>query len=333
MRRLALLVLLFSFLVAAPHLPSSDSWALDGAGEAVAAAHSEPGLMARTTTWVFAMQRQFHENLIERLRALSREGGASTALYLIGASFLYGIFHAAGPGHGKVVIATYLITQKELLRRGVLLAALSALLQGVVALTLVYGLIYAFAWVPRDVQGAVSWSERVSFLLVTLLGLMLVWRLLPRPLRQLPAHISPFPLFRVQHHGHDDATCDHTHLPSADRLEHAGNWRAAIGVVFSVGMRPCSGAVLVLVMAQAMALPWSGAAAVMAMSSGTALAVAILALIAVSAAGVARRLLSTTGLRTMFVGKLVAFAGGLVLLWLGISLILASFRPVHPLGF
>ena len=82
-----------------------------------------------------------------------------------------------------------------------------------------------------------------------------------------------------------------------------------------------------------MALPWSGAAAVMAMSGGTALAVALLALVAVSAAGVARKLVGTTGLRTVFAGKLVAFAGGLVLLWLGISLVLASFRPVHPLGF
>jgi len=334
MQRLVfLIILLLFFSVANAHSTLRGAWASDGAGDTAASTHSPQGFVARTAAWIIAKQRLFHETLIVRLRALSREGGATAALYLIGASFLYGVFHAAGPGHGKVVIATYLITQRELLRRGVLLAALSALLQGIVALTLVYGLIYAFAWVPREVQGAVSWSERISYLIVSLFGLMLVWRVLPRSFRQLPAHIVPFPFLRAHHHRHDDATCDHTHLPSPDRLERAGNWHAAIGVVFSVGMRPCSGAVLVLVLAQAMALPWSGAAAVMAMSGGTALAVALLALVAVSTAGIARRLVSTTGLRTVFAGKLVALAGGLVLLWLGISLVLASFRPAHPLGF
>ena len=67
------------------------------------------------------------------------------------------------------------------------------------------------------------------------------------------------------------------------QLERAGNWRTSLGVVFSIGLRPCSGAILVLVFARAVDLPLAGVAAVAAMSMGTAATVVMLATAAVYA--------------------------------------------------
>ena len=56
---------------------------------------------------------------------------------LAGLSFAYGVFHAAGPGHGKAVISSYLVATGEGFRRGVALSALAALAQALAAIALV----------------------------------------------------------------------------------------------------------------------------------------------------------------------------------------------------
>lgn len=90
----------------------------------------DPSAWARIIAWIFTQQQLLHGALITAFRALSETGGMSAARGLISASFLYGIFHAAGPGHGKAVLATYLLTSKEQVGRGVAMAALAALCQG-----------------------------------------------------------------------------------------------------------------------------------------------------------------------------------------------------------
>lgn len=107
--------------------------------------------------------------------------------------------------------------------------------------------------------------------------------------------------------------------------------------MLSIGLRPCSGAVVVLVFARAVDLGWAGVAAVGAMSLGTALATSLLAWLTVHARDLARRLAEGAperGLaRLAGLGTFVSLLGGLVILALGISLLSASFQPVHPLGF
>ena len=69
------------------------------------------------------------------LRNAKADGSAVWGL--LGLSFLYGIFHAAGPGHGKAVISSYVVANEETWRRGVVLSFASALLQAFVAVAFV----------------------------------------------------------------------------------------------------------------------------------------------------------------------------------------------------
>jgi len=85
--------------------------------------------------------------------------------------------------------------------------------------------------------------------------------------------------------------------------------------VLTVGVRPCSGAILVLVFALAQGLFWAGIAATLLMGVGTAITVATIAVIAVSAKDLARRLSGAREGSGALIMRGIEFgAAGLVLL-------------------
>ena len=84
---------------------------------------------------MFAKQAEFYRDMSRIIRSAKTDGSAVWTL--LGVSFLYGIFHAAGPGHGKAVISSYLVANEETWRRGIVLSFASALLQAFVAVALV----------------------------------------------------------------------------------------------------------------------------------------------------------------------------------------------------
>ncbi|MEO0035200.1 MAG: hypothetical protein RLZZ501_1223, partial [Pseudomonadota bacterium] len=303
-----------------------------GVGALVAASDGGDRLVA----WILTEQRQFHRALAAQLHALAGSGSLAAGWGLIGVSFLYGLFHAAGPGHGKAVIATYLLTQACHLRRGLALAAGGALLQGLTAILLVSGLGLLAGGLPGGSALAVSWSERASFALLAGLGLLFAVRagrglLVGRHARH--DHHDHHDHDHHDHHGHVHGPgCGCVPAPGPDQIARAESWRGVVGVLLSIGLRPCSGAVLVLALANLLGLGWAGIAAVAAMSCGTALAVAVLAVASVRARGWVGRWSGGDG-GTGRLGQTVALLGGGGLFLLGVSLLLASFGPAHPLRF
>lgn len=291
------------------------------------AASGDVGLIDRFTVWVINEQRAFHRELTGYLRDLAAADGAWHLVWpLIVASFLYGLFHAAGPGHGKAVVSSYLLSHKQTIRIGMWLAAGAAFMQGLVAVVIVYGLVAVAGWVPRDAQAAVLWSERASFALVALLGGYLLFR----AARSLKNRMSG--RHGDDHHDHaHDGDCGHAHLPTGKDVARVHDLKSALGVIASVGIRPCSGAVIVLVFARVAGLPWAGIAAVMAMSAGTALAVSMLAAFAVTARNMVSRLSWMEGSRAGYAADLAALAGGGLILLVGVTLLSAAFGPAHPI--
>jgi ABC-type nickel/cobalt efflux system permease component RcnA len=296
------------------------------------------GLFARAVVAVIDQQRQFHRRLAASLEAVRSEGAAAAGWTLIVTSFLYGIFHAVGPGHGKAVLTAYLATHREKFRRGILLAAAASAVQGLVAILLVFGLTWMAGWAARDTQSAVRWAEQLSFALVAVLGGYLAWRAGNALRRTLVRSASPRHKHGHSHvHGHAPGVCDHdhcshAHFPTPDRLDNTPDLKAMAGVVLSVGIRPCSGAVLMLAVANLFAIPWMGVAAVFAMSVGTALAVATLALLVLSARRLAAALIVSDSRGVALAGRILALAGGLLIFAVGATLLIGSSGPAHPLG-
>ena len=277
--------------------------------------------------WLFAKQAEFYRQFSGLIRAAKVDGTAAWSL--MGVSFVYGIFHAAGPGHGKAVISSYLVANEETWVRGVVLSFLSALMQSAVAVAVVGVAAVILHATAATMNGAVNWIETASYSLIIVVGVRLLWvkgrgfitalRALGRPTSEVGAAVTAHPPVETpahgHHHAHDHAhaaDCDHdhdhhhhhaheeddasawghAHAPEPAELAGPGGWRRGLSAIVAVGLRPCSGAILVLVFALAQGLFWVGVGSTFVMGLGTFITVALIASLAVGARSWASRIAS-----------------------------------------
>lgn len=233
---------------------------------------------------ILSWQSAFYRELTASLKAVAASPAALWGL--LGLAFGYGVFHAAGPGHGKAVISGYIVADDRSLRRGLGLSFAAAILQALVAIALVGTLTIALRQTAQTMATATDMVERASFALVALVGAFVLWR-------------KAGALLTLGHGGqvHDPA-CDHVHMPSPDEIARLRNWREMAGVVFAAGLRPCAGALIILVFAASQGLLWAGIAATFAMALGTALTTGALAALAVFFKFAALRLAGGSSLRS-----------------------------------
>ncbi|WP_417798097.1 nickel/cobalt transporter [Terasakiella pusilla] len=304
---------------------------------------SDASYWAQTVHYIRVQQQQFHRELAGAIRAL-QDGGIQAVWGMVTISFLYGVFHAAGPGHGKAIISTYLLSQESQLKRGIFLSFASAFVQGLSAVVLVQGLVGLVGLSRSDAKDTVPLLEMVSFGLIAVIGLVLIKRAslaLYRKNKTAPSHDHDHHHDHSHNHdhshdhAHDDhtcSTCGHSHAPSADMLAKNTSLRDTIAIIFSVGIRPCSGSVLVLIFAEIIGLSWAGIASVFAISFGTALTVSALATLAVyfrkSALYLAER---QGGAMIQNLSLIAALLGGVVITGLGVSLLIEASASPHPL--
>jgi ABC-type nickel/cobalt efflux system permease component RcnA len=288
--------------------------------------------------WLLARQSEFYREMSSAIRAAKSDGSAVWTV--LAGSFAYGIFHAAGPGHGKAVISSYLIANQETARRGIVLSFASALMQSLVAVVIVAICALLLNATAKTMCGAEKAIEISSYALIAAFGARLVWtkgggfiRALkaPRPALAMAGHGHGHDHHHPDHHHHDhdrgpdqhvhDEHCGHAHGPEPAELAGPGGWWRGFGAIFAVGIRPCSGAILVLVFTLAQGAFWTGIAATFVMGLGTAITVAAIAVIAVSAKDLARRLSAgTEGGGTLVMRGVEFGAAGLVLLF-GVGLL------------
>jgi len=234
-------------------------------------------------------QSHFYRQLTGAVRAWQQDGWA--AWLLLGLSFAYGVFHALGPGHGKAVLTAYVLANRETIRNGALLALLSAFLQAVVAVVLVGVAAGLLNVSGMTLNRATWWLELGSYCMMIALGVLLVYRHVVRAAFRSGAH-------QHQHHGHAhqahkqddhhhapahdhshscDAGCGHLHVPDPSMVSGKLNWSRAMSAILAIGLRPCTGAVFVLVFTLSQGFFIAGIAAALAMGLGTGLTVAALA--------------------------------------------------------
>ena len=234
--------------------------------------------------WIFAKQAEFYRMLSGSIRAAKADGTAVAGLF--GISFLYGIFHAAGPGHGKAVISSYLVANNETWRRGLVLSFASALLQALAAIALVGVAAVILGATAKMMGDTVRVIEVVSYSLIIAIGLRLLWVKGGAFIGELRGKPDP----QAHHHHQHDASCHHELEPA--QLAGPSGWRRGLSAIVAVGLRPCSGAILVLIFALAQGIFWAGVGATLVMGLGTAITVAVIATVAVAARDFAGHLVS-----------------------------------------
>ena len=336
--------------------------------------------------YVIQTQQKMHRELAVLLQQV-KQNPDEYGPALIAVSFLYGIFHAAGPGHGKAIIATYMGTQVASLKKGIQFSFMAAFLQAAVAVLLVTALVRLLDLSMRQSQWIGSQFEAVSYLLVVLMGALICVRQL-RQFRQMkksspgdygsstaeslsseqkvaadnkkalnmlskPVSIKPVSstvsvqktdsadkslqvkqikfsgagsgkpgagVLTSSHQLQADGSCScgHKHMPLPDEVKNS-NWKESAGIILSMGLRPCTGALLVLMLANALGLYWYGVASSLLMALGTAITVSSIAFLSVSVrryAGQLMQLYQKGGSRPHWIAML-GIAGGLALMILG----------------
>jgi len=260
------------------------------------------------TQWILAEQAQFYRALSSAVAASKTDGRAAFGLAWL--SFLYGIFHAAGPGHGKAVISSYLVADNSTMKRGIVLSFAAAIAQAIAAIALVGIVALLLGATAKAMNDTVRYLELGAYGVIVLFGLSLTWRkgrALYAALRE-PAdedraahhHHGDHDHHHHHHghhhddHGHDhahdhvhDAHCGHSHGPEPAELKGKGWLKRGLTAVIAVGLRPCSGAIIVLVFALSQGIFAVGVAATFAMALGTAITVTAIALLAVWGKGIA----------------------------------------------
>jgi ABC-type nickel/cobalt efflux system permease component RcnA len=342
------------------------------------------GFFAQWMNWINVQQQGFYRSLTGALKAMRDDG--SKLWLLVGLSFAYGIFHAAGPGHGKAVISSYMLANEVALKRGIMLSFVSAFLQALTAILVMTLAFLVLRGTSVSMTDAAWFLEVSSYALISAFGAWLLWRkagplllglIGANPARSLSAaHVHAHAhashghgghahghtghshrtaadahdhtphlhgpdhghhAHGHDHHGHDHhqhdhshaagevcETCGHSHAPdpamlSGDRFD----WRTAWSAVAAVGLRPCSGALIVLSFAFLNGLWAGGILSVFAMALGTAITVSVLATLAVTAKNFAIAV-AGDGRSGNRVHQTIEIAGAAFVLIIGLLLLTAS---------
>jgi nickel/cobalt transporter (NicO) family protein len=282
--------------------------------------------------WLLSKESGFYRLLSTAIRAAKESGAA--AFGLAGLSFAYGIFHAAGPGHGKMVIASYMLANERALRRGIFIAFGAAFLQGVSAVAIVGISALLFRATAKHMTMAANAVELASYAGIVILGAVLVyvkggallsaWRVSPAMAAAGACGPNIFSAHACTKHEHGPE-CSHFHAPDPSTLGNGFSWKSAFLTMVAAGLRPCSGAILVLVFALAQGIFAAGVFAVAAMSLGTAATTSALASTAVFAKNAAVKYAKPGSRWALFAGRLFETIAAFAVFGLGLTLFFVTF--------
>lgn len=357
--RLVIMLLLLLALAAMVMLPeAANAQNSLGLGQAEQAIKPE-GPFAGILFWIQQQQKAFYKAMTDALKLIRSGNGGMWVL--IGLSFAYGVLHAAGPGHGKVVISSYMVANEVQLRRGILLSFASSAMQAMVAIAAIGSIVLFLRGLGLRQADLARYLEIASYAGVTALGAWLLWRkLFPDRRTQTVAlaatghgavhvhhdhhhhdhhdhghrdhghHGHTHHGHEGHHHGHDHhhgdvcSECGHAHLPDPSLLEGRMGIREAWTAVFAVGLRPCTGALIVLTFSFLNGLYLAGILSAFAMAVGTAITVSAIATLAVTAKNVALRLSSGSELRSG-IYRAIEIGGAALIFVMGLTLLAAAY--------
>ena len=251
-------------------------------------------------SWAIAAQREFQNAMARGLRAI-QSGNPSAVITLSAATFAYGFVHALGPGHGKIIIGGAAVASQATARTMVFLAVVSALAQAMTAIIVVLAFVGGLSLLTSGsaVDLAERWLAPLSYGAFILIGSVLVWRgVRVLSQSQYARETEPY-------------RCDHSHGPTPQQVETLRGWRDKVALVASVAVRPCTGALFLLVISARFNMLAVGIVATLAMGLGTA---AFNALVAISGV-IARRLVQAgeTVSYQLVIGFLHIAGGGMII--------------------
>ncbi len=209
----------------------------------------------------------------------------------LGAAFLLGGAHALTPGHGKTIVAAYLVGSRGTLKHAVFLGAMVTFTHTVSVFLLGLATLFLFRFVvPEKIT---QWLGVISGLSIVAIGLWMAWKRW-RAAAQEPEHTHAH---HDHQHGHDhdhghrhdhhhghahdhNHTHDHDHGHAHDPHHGPGghshvpqelSWAGLIALGASGGLVPCESALVLLLGAVALGRVGLGLMLLLSFSAGLAI--------------------------------------------------------------
>ncbi len=265
-----------------------------------------PGVM----DWAVTQQRAFQNEMAGAVRAI-RSGAPGGWAGLLLAAGAYGVVHAAGPGHGKYLIGGVGMATSVSTSKMVALAVASSLAQALWAVIIVYGGFLVFQLsADRMTVLAEDWLAPASYLAIGAVGTVLMAR-------------GARGILQPRIASHDHSSCNHVHGPDPAQVAGLTSFRDAVALVASIAIRPCTGAIFLLVIAWQLDIKLAGFVAVVVMGLGTALLTSGVAMSSVALRGMALFSGERAGVTTVAIPTLQVIAGVLIL-WVSLALLTIS---------
>ncbi|MEH6452679.1 MAG: nickel/cobalt transporter [Psychromonas sp.] len=307
-----------------------------------------PSLLLKSIRWQGEINNQLSDLLY-----LAKENIAQAAFALSSLSFTYGVLHSLGPGHGKVIVTTYLATHPSKVKMSLLLTVLASLMQALVAIVIVSLLVFVFNFSMREVNAKVEVLISFSFICLMLLGSYIIYRALVQIISQIkqnktasastvsftafkPTTSKPSSLIKqgtAEHLHSADCGCGHQHVVDPNTLNNASSVNQYIAVIFSIGIRPCTGAIMVLLFANMLEMYWLGVVSALLMAVGTACTISTIALLTVAGKKIIYRYLTTKTAKQKlnFSSLLLQSVGGALLLITGLLMFSGQSVSMSPI--
>ena len=292
-----------------------------------------PSFWTDPSAFILATQQAFYERISGAISSLRSGPSWATAWTLMLLSFGYGVFHAAGPGHGKTVISGWVLATEQQLKRGIIISFASALIQALSAILIVTTLLFLVKAVGSTARSVAVVLETVSYGFIALLGFYLLWQAMGMIWPSRPALATATAGGPSHHHGHSHGPdCTHSHMPAPRELGRNWSLSKALSISLAVGIRPCTGAILALLFANAVGVYWAGVAATFIMAIGTALTVSAIAIIAVFSKAKAMSMLGGQQVWLDWAVFGLRLGGGLLIAFLGATLFWGSLHGIATPG-
>lgn len=273
-------------------------------------------ILGQIVAWQTAMNAAMREQLLR-----ARDGDSlRPALIIIVFAFLYGVAHALGPGHGKMVIGSYFLTRRAQIRHGIAMSAIAALVQALSAIVLVGLLALILDASSAAIMTQAATIELISYGAIVTIGLWMAWGVITG---------------REHDHGHGhghggDDHHDHDHHDHAHRHKPKNAFLRLAATGAAVGLRPCSGAILVLLFSLANDIVLIGVVATFAMAVGVAITVTAVSLVSLGVRHAATKAGGRTERAAERGYKVVALLGSLLIVLFGLAELVGVWTGIVP---
>jgi nickel/cobalt exporter len=295
MRKLAILSILLALFLSISAVAQADPLTGHG-GPPEASVSDQLPLFQSAVTRMMAMQREMNDAISDAFHDVEENGSQRAIALILALSFLYGVLHAIGPGHGKSVVASYFVANQARWASGIVMGGLISVIQGASAIVLVGLLAIVLRWRQFDVLSHATLVEFVSYGLIAALGLAMLYRALTGA-----SHHHGIGHEHAADHAHEGHAA-HNHEPALDRR-----------LILATGLTPCASAIIILLFALANEALGIGIAAVVALSIGMALTVSAIGVATVLGRQAMLHVVDRIGVQTHRLEQGLAVIGAVVI--------------------